>query len=306
MRWLGQRAADLRMRAEIWRKKRERRDVGCEIRRLQPEDYPAAAAVMACAPVETVLMRGRLESAPSAHQHFLGEFDPAGELCAVCWNGANIIPWGFDSAGIAALAQSLVSQHVFANSLVGAAQQVLPLWKAIQPHFHAPREVREHQLSMVWQGRPEPGVVPDSEVRYATEADFDMVFPASVAMFIEEVGYDPSAQSASYRQRARELIAQRFTFVRIGSDWRGHQRVEFKADIGAFAGEVAQIQGVWVHPELRGRGLAAPAVLAVAEQIQRRLGATVHLYVNDFNAPAVRTYEKAGFTTVGEYATVML
>ena len=82
--------------------------------------------------------------------------------------------------------------------------------------------------------------------------------------------------------------------------------MEFKADIGAYAGGIAQIQGVWVLPELRGQGIAAPCMASVARMVQARLGATVHLYVNDFNLCAVRAYEKAGFIHVGDYATIML
>jgi predicted GNAT family acetyltransferase len=32
---------------------------------------------------------------------------------------------------------------------------------------------------------------------------------------------------------------------------------------------------------------------------------TVSLYVNDFNAPALRAYEAVGFARVGTFATVM-
>lgn len=276
------------------------------LRRLGRGDYVAAAELMAQAPVETVLMRGWLDHLPPSGQHFVGYFSDDGALQAVCWNGANIIPWGFTAESRAALAHYFSRARVYANSLVGAAEQVLPLWELVRSDFHAPREVRAHQLSMVWQGESASVVSADSQVRIADPREFDVVFPASAAMFLEEVGYDPRERGGFYAKRVRALISQGFTFVRMGRDVRGHQRVEFKADVGAFAGGVAQIQGVWVTPELRGRGLAAPAMVAVAQQIRRRFGVTVHLYVNDFNMPAVRTYEKAGFTVVGEYATVLL
>jgi predicted GNAT family acetyltransferase len=44
------------------------------------------------------------------------------------------------------------------------------------------------------------------------------------------------------------------------------------------------------------------AVVALA---RREHSPTVSLYVNDFNAIARRSYETAGFRTVGDFATVL-
>ena len=65
----------------------------------------------------------------------------------------------------------------------------------------------------------------------------------------------------------------------------------FKADLGSVSGSVCQVQGVWLEPELRGRGLAAPAMAAVV-QLARNLVPTVSLYVNDYNLPARATYTR--------------
>jgi hypothetical protein len=68
---------------------------------------------------------------------------------------------------------------------------------------------------------------------------------------------------------------------------------------------VALIQGVWMHPRLRGRGLAAPAMASVVRSIQTDLRRMPSLYVNDFNIPARRTYERIGFRQVGKFASVL-
>ena len=57
----------------------------------------------------------------------------------------------------------------------------------------------------------------------------------------------------------------------------------FKAEVGSLSNSVALIQGVWVHPQLRGRGLAAPAMAAVVQSIQRDLRRMPSLYVNQYN-----------------------
>ena len=63
------------------------------------------------------------------------------------------------------------------------------------------------------------------------------------------------------------------------------------------------MQGVWLDPDFRGRGLAAPAMATVVS-LARRIVPTVSLYVNDYNLPARATYRRVGFTEVGEFATV--
>ena len=83
------------------------------------------------------------------------------------------------------------------------------------------------------------------------------------------------------------------------------QTVMFKAEVGSLSRTVALIQGVWVHPQLRGRGLAAPAMAAVVRAIQRDLRRTPSLYVNQYNHAARRTYDRIGFSQVGTFASVL-
>ncbi len=70
----------------------------------------------------------------------------------------------------------------------------------------------------------------------------------------------------------------------------------FKAEIGAVTPHACQVQGVWVRPELRGRGLAVAGMSAVVQEALRTIAPVVSLYVNDFNAPARAVYRKVGFT----------
>lgn len=304
-----------------------------KIRQLGCADYQAALELMRQSPYETILMREQLEQLPAGRssQYFLGSFvsssqssqssqsvvcvgssqsahsgDPAWQLTAVCWVGANIIPWGFDEAGLDALAMRLRHSRLTANSFVGDAGQVLGLWSRLSSHFREPREIRSPQLSMVYQGKNHGSVCPDMSVQLADPSSFDLIFPASVAMFTEEVGYDPSQPGDYYAQRVRSFLENQRTYARFGSDFSGQTRVEFKADIGVLTSDLVQIQGVWVPPDMRGQGIAARGLCAVAEDIRERLGAGVHLYVNDYNLPAVRSYEKAGFATIGEYATIII
>ena len=121
-------------------------------------------------------------------------------------------------------------------------------------------------------------------------------------MFTEEIGISPTLGDggALYRARVQELVAQGRAYARIE---RG--RVLFKAEIGAATRSVCQVQGVWVAPELRGRGLSVSGTAAVVELAQRDVAPVVSLYVNDYNEPARRSYLRVGFTEVGAFTSVL-
>lgn len=261
----------------------------------------AVASVLATVQVEALGLRGSYGS------KLLGLEDAHGRLDALCWSGANVIPVGVPEDRIPALAAYLARQGKRCSSLVGDAEQVLGLWDILQHSWPRPREVRAEQPSLAI-GAPVAAAA-DPQVRPARRDEFGIVVPASVAMFTEEVGYDPTRMGRAYEARVEELIRGGRTYIRtepVDPDWReGPRRVVFKADVGALALGVAQIQGVWVAPDRRGHGLATAGMAAVVGHVRRDFAPTVSLYVNDYNSAALALYRKLGFVRVGTYATVL-
>lgn len=137
--------------------------------------------------------------------------------------------------------------------------------------------------------------------RLATFADLGELLPAAAAMFTEEVGFDPIARYGDgYAARLRTLIAgQRSAIV---ADVNG--RVIFKADAGIVNLDAAQVQGVWLHPDYRGYGLAKPFFAAAAQVLQRRYP-HLSLYVNDYNARALAMYRGTGWEQIGQFSTII-
>lgn len=137
--------------------------------------------------------------------------------------------------------------------------------------------------------------------RLATSADLGELLPAAAAMFTEEVGFDPIARYGDgYAARLRTLIAgQRSAIV---TDVNG--RVIFKADAGIVNLDTAQMQGVWLHPDYRGYGLAKPFFAAAAQILQRRYP-HLSLYVNDYNARALAMYRGTGWEQIGQFSTII-
>jgi predicted GNAT family acetyltransferase len=65
------------------------------------------------------------------------------------------------------------------------------------------------------------------------------------------------------------------------------------------------VQGVWVPPDRRGEGIGERGMAAVVELVRREIAPVVALYVNEYNLPARRVYERVGFRQTATFATVM-
>jgi predicted GNAT family acetyltransferase len=131
--------------------------------------------------------------------------------------------------------------------------------------------------------------------------ELDVIYPASVAMFVEEVGVSPESDGAAhYRARVAQLVSRGWAFARLEDG-----QVVFKAEIGVATSRACQIQGVYVHPDHRGRGIAAPAMAAVVNAALRDIAPVVSLYVNAGNTAARRAYQRAGFVRAATFATIL-
>jgi uncharacterized protein len=229
-----------------------------------------------------------------------GVINRAAGLRAAWWSGATVLPVGGDLDVWADLVTYIGQRERGCSSIMGRADIVATLWPALAATWGAARLIRPVQPLLVTDRRS--GVGLDPEVRPAVLSELECYLPAAEAMFAEELGLPPLSGSArrAYRQRVSELITARRVFVRL--DRSGG--VAFKAEIGVLSRATSQIQGVWVRPDLRGRGVGTAAMATVIDYALR-LTPTVSLYVNDFNHPARRVYERLGMQQVATVSTVM-
>jgi predicted GNAT family acetyltransferase len=273
------------------------------MRVLGDRDVPAVLDLLDRDPIANLFVASRVRA---------GGLDPArlgaeiwghevrGRLSAACYAGANLVPVGADEAALDAFAARARKQGRRCSSIVGPAEMVERLWHDLLPAWGPARDIRLNQPLLAISTAPVTD--PDTAVRRVRLDELDILLPASIAMFTEEVGVSPLAGDggALYRSRVRELVAAGRSFARIDDG-----RIIFKAEVGAATDRVCQVQGVWVDPALRGRGLSAAGMAAVVMACQRDIAQTVSLYVNDFNEPARRAYERVGFDEVGTLASVL-
>ena len=282
---------------------------------LGDHDVPAVLQLCAADPVASVLASARLLPAARAGlartANELWGYAEDGRLVAACLVSANLVPIapGLDPAtrsrAIAAFAGLAAQRRRAYSSLVGPTELVMDLWQRMSAAGRlVARDVRPEQPSMVID-RP-PLVAPDPTVRRSRTDELDIVLPACVDMFTEEVGYSPmTGGGTGYTTRVRTLIAQGRSFVRVEADL-GQPRVVFKAELAASGFGVSQVQGVWVAPDRRGAGMSEPGMAAVVEQGRSTADPILSLYVNSYNTRAIAAYLAVGFRQVGTYATVQL
>jgi len=272
-------------------------------RLLDDRDRAAAMAVCDQDQVSNVFVASRIRALglePGRLGAQLWGFEQNGQLTSLCYAGANLVPVQATSAAVAAFADRALRQGRRCSSIVGPSTAVTELWRLLRPHWGPARDVRAAQPLMAIDGPPE--VAADPAVRRVRSDEIDILMPACVAMFTEEVGVSPLAGDggAAYRARVTELIRTGRAFARVEDG-----QVIFKAEVGAATPQACQVQGVWVRPEYRGQGLAAPGMAAVVIEARRTISPVVSLYVNDFNTAGRATYRRAGFREIGEFMSVL-
>ncbi len=273
------------------------------VRLLGRDDLPAAIRVLSARPVENVFVAARVRSAgldPASLGCPVWGYERDGLLRALCHAGSNLVPVGASPDALSAWTEFAGPQRMCA-SIIGPSTVAMDLWERLGQRWGSAwsqvRDVRPHQPVMAIED--DPVVAPDPRVRRITLDQWDAYTEAAVQMYTEEIGVSPiQGNPAGYRFYVRQLITSGRAFGIVEGG-----RVIFKADLGSVSGTVSQVQGVWLDPELRGRGLAAPAMAAVV-RLARGIVPTVSLYVNDYNRPARATYTRVGFTQVGEFATI--
>ncbi|MGW0365366.1 GNAT family N-acetyltransferase [Streptomyces sp. NPDC002990] len=271
---------------------------------LEPSDLDAALEILGREPVANAFVASRVQIAGLDPWRLGGEmwgWYADGELRSLCYAGANLVPVCAEPDAVRAFADRARRTGRRCSSIVGPAEATRLLWRLLEPSWGPARDIRTRQPLMIMD-QPSTTVEPDPLVRRIRKDEVELIMPACVAMFTEEVGISPMAGDGGllYQARVAELVSTGRSFARVEDG-----KVVFKAEIGAATSRACQIQGVWVDPAFRGRGHSERGMAAVVAYALRDVAPVVSLYVNDFNTAARASYRRVGFREVGAFMSVL-
>ncbi|MGO4385249.1 GNAT family N-acetyltransferase [Specibacter sp. RAF43] len=275
------------------------------VRVLVHEDTDALRALVARDRVANVFIDSLLRQTGSAVPTqsgavILGFFEDDGAaLAAACWVGSNVVPVEATPLHGRYFGRWMAANWQPHASIFGPAEPVLAIIDELSRSGIGSHEIRANQPLLAIS--TPPLVAPNPLLTASRSGQFAEVLAAAAAMFEEEVGYSPFlGGEENYRRRVAWLIQHGHSFSHCGPDGN----VIFKADLGAVTPHATQVQGVWMNPSHRGRGMSAGYMAAVVTLATAHAPVT-SLYVNDFNVRARSVYERVGFEPVGTFATVL-
>lgn len=269
------------------------------VQRLVRAHERAALAYLAQAPYDNVFLAWLIASERSvATRASLYVYaDGSGAVRGVAFFGRQVVLAAESDQAVDAFA-GVAAGYRFERMIVGPRAQVERYWEGVRKWHTPPRRIRESQpvLAVDRAALRNPGGV---AVRRAHPGEWEIVAQNSAQMIEHELEYDPRVRSAEFNANVRIMIDR-------GLWWVGESDGElcFFCNAGPRSDHTLQLQGIWTPEHLRGRGLATRALGGICDELLREVP-SLSLYVNGFNEPALRLYERTGFRRTGEFATLL-
>jgi hypothetical protein len=263
--------------------------------RVGPTETAALGRLLDTDPVVNAYLRSELRLLGTAAPWWC--VSDGAELRAALLAGPLTVPYVPNLSDAPRLADAIRVQAA-PHLMVGPRDAVLALHGCLEQRRGA-REIREPQPVLVVDRR-RLRILPPAPLRPGTRRDVDALAGAAAMMHHEEMRGDTAPPDGSaWRARMTQLVDRGWSWA-----WMESGRVVFKAELSAWTPDVVQVQGVFTDPSRRGRGVATAGMAALCSMLLESVP-LVSLYVNAYNAGALRVYDRVGFVKQSEFATVM-
>jgi predicted GNAT family acetyltransferase len=285
-------------------------DVTPEARPLTDAEVEEALVFLAGSSVDSIFMSSLIYDnglvSPLNRGTFYCFRGPFGEMEGVALIGHATLAETRTERALAAFAEQAKSCRA-AHVIVGERDKVERFWGHYRDGGQSPRRVCREL--MFEQRRPEnredetseTGELDGSSLRLATARDVEVVMEVNALMAEEESGVNPlAADPAGFRRRTLRRIEQGRVWVCVEGE-----RLVFKADLLAETPDYAYLEGVYVRPEDRRRGLGSRCLSQLGRTLLGSARA-VCLLVNEQNKVAQAFFMKAGYEYRGCYDTIFL
>lgn len=273
------------------------------VHELTKEEEVEVLAFLALRPVHTVFMAGFIRDNGLVSEFNRGTFyscrSALGNLEGVALIGHATLVEACTERALVAFAQ-LARECPTAYMIMGEQDKLEQFHKQFNEHGISPRLVcRNLLLEQQWPVEEFPPPVPG--LRPATFDDLEHILNVNAEMAFEESGINPMERDpVGFRVRTARRIEQNRVWVWIEDDC-----LIFKADIVADTPEVIYLEGVYINPDQRGRGLGLRCFSQLCHLLLART-ISICLLVNERNQQAQSLYHKAGYRLRSRYDTIFL
>lgn len=272
-------------------------DAPVNISSLLPGDEDEVLTALSTPSLTNVIMSGFVRDNGLASAlnrgHFYACRNQHSELEGVALIGHSILFEAFSENAIQAFA-TLARHMEPAHLLMAEHTAVQKFWNHYASKEQSPRLV----CPVVFLRRHEPFHESRSidGLRPATQEDLEHVVGAQAAMALETSGVDPLQKDpVGFRERYLRRIEKGRVWVLIRND-----RLVFKTDVIADTPEATYIEGVYVSPEERGKGVGRNCVTELGRIFLQHTKA-IYLFVEQENTQTQSFYLNLGFSIGGQY-----
>jgi len=284
-------STDLAIQMPIQREEARHR----EVRELSEIDRAQVLELLSEDPLRGVILRGMIEDhgiSHSAHRgRFFGYYED-NRLAGLALLGHHILIYAEDVA-LPFFAQTAVEIQAKGHMILGPQPQVEAFWQLLSQYG---RETKLVSQQLWYVCRQPQASLQQMQLQRANLAELDVVADAHAEMACESSGTDPRVSDpAGFRHRVAERIERKRVWVKIQDG-----KVVFKADLVSITAEAVYLEGVWTHPDYRGRGIAKSCMTELVHRL-RREHQTVCLLVEPEEKAAIKVYEHVGFVHCEDY-----
>ncbi|HEX6125519.1 MAG TPA: GNAT family N-acetyltransferase [Pyrinomonadaceae bacterium] len=270
---------------------------------LSNSDEQEVLAFLSVRPVHTVVMTSfirdnRIES-PLNRGKFFGYRNAAGKLEGVALIGHSTLVECRTEDALRALAFTARSSATPIHLIMSAGDVATSFWNyllgpAVKPSLKCTELLFEI-------GFPFPVQKCDHDVRYATASELEAVAEAQAEVAEIECGVNPLLKDREgFLKRVLRRIEQQRVFVVFDGD-----ELVFKADVIAQTDSVAYLEGVYVSPRYRGKGIGSKCLSKVCMTLLSEVN-NVCLLSNTQFKDAHRSFVKAGMHNTDACTTLFV
>jgi predicted GNAT family acetyltransferase len=262
-----------------------------------PGSEEQVLSALSSSSLTNVIMAGFIRDNGFGHPLNRGQFytcrDEKNALEGVALIGHTILFEAFSDRAIQVFA-TLARRDGSGHLLMGEHNAVERFWSYYSHQHESPRLVCP--ILFLQRRVPFPEQVEVSGLRPATTKDIEHVVHAQAAMAFEISGVDPLKKDPTgFRDRYLRRIEKKRVWVLIENN-----RLLFKTDVIADTPQASYIEGVYVTPEERGKGLGRRCVLGLSRMLMARAKA-IYLFVENQNGRTQSFYLNLGFSVAGQY-----